>query len=265
MRNEAIIRIIFFIGILALMAIWELLAPRRNLTTSKKLRWFNNLSIVFIDSFVVRLVIPVLPVSMSLLAKERGWGLLNNVRSPYWLAVVVGVIALDCVIYAQHVVFHMVKPLWRIHRMHHTDLDLDVTSGTRFHPIEIILSMGIKLLAVILLGTPALAVLVFEVLLNATSMFNHSNVYMPLGIDRVLRLLVVTPDMHRVHHSIIRHETNSNYGFNLPWWDRLFHTYRSQPEAGHKGMAIGIARHRNPKYLTLPWLLIMPFFSKSDS
>lgn len=265
MRNETIIRIIFFIGILALMAIWELLAPRRNLTTSKKLRWFNNLGIIFINSFVVRLVVPVLPVSMSLLARERGWGLLNNVGSPYWLAVVVAVIALDCVIYVQHVVFHMVKPLWRIHRMHHTDLDLDVTSGARFHPIEIILSTGIKLLVVILLGTPALAVLVFEVLLNATSMFNHSNVYMPLSIDRVLRLLVVTPDMHRVHHSTIRHETDSNYGFNLPWWDRLFRTYRSQPEAGHKGMTIGIARYRNPKYLTLPWLLIMPFFSKSDS
>lgn len=264
MNNEAIIRLGFFFGVFALMSIWELLAPRRFLTTPKKVRWFSNLVIVLANSLLLRLVVPILPVGVALMAQERKWGLLNAFRPPYWLAVIAGVVILDCVIYLQHLIFHIVPPFWRIHRMHHADLDLDVTSGLRFHPIEIILSLGLKLATVALLGPPALAVLIFEVVLNATSMFNHSNVYIPLGIDKVLRLFVVTPDMHRVHHSIIMRESNNNYGFNLPWWDRLFGTYRSQPEAGHKGMTIGLALYRNARYLTLPWMLIMPFFSKPD-
>lgn len=264
MNNEAIIRLGFFFGVFALMSIWELLAPRRFLTTPKKVRWFSNLVIVLANSLLLRLVVPILPVGVALMAQERRWGLLNAFHPPYWLAVIAGVVILDCVIYLQHLIFHIVPPFWRIHRMHHADLDLDVTSGLRFHPIEIILSLGLKLATVALLGPPALAVLIFEVVLNATSMFNHSNVYIPLGIDKVLRLFVVTPDMHRVHHSIIMRESNNNYGFSLPWWDRLFGTYRSQPEAGHKGMTIGLALYRNARYLTLPWMLIMPFFSKPD-
>lgn len=265
MGTEIFARLGFFFGIFALMATWEFLAPRRPLTVSRRKRWFSNLVIVFIDSSVLRLVFRILPVSMSLIAQERSWGLLNNVRLPYWLSVAIGVITLDCAIYFQHLVFHSVPLLWRIHGMHHTDLDLDVTSGLRFHPIEIIISMGIKLAVVALLGPPALAVLVFEVLLNATSMFNHGNVRIPLNIDKVLRFLVVTPDMHRVHHSVIRLETDSNFGFNLPWWDRLFGTYRDQPSAGHEGMTIGLSQYRDPVCLTLPWMLAMPFFSRTKN
>ena len=262
MENEAITRLGFFFGVFALMSIWELLAPRRFLTTPKKVRWFSNLVIVLANSLLLRLVVPILPVGVALMAQERRWGLLNAFHPPYWLAVIAGVVILDCVIYLQHLIFHIVPPFWRIHRMHHADLDLDVTSGLRLQPNEIILSLGHKLATVALLGPPALAVLIFEVVLNATSMFNHSNVYIPLGIDKVLRLFVVTPDINRVHHSIIMRESNNNYGFSLPWWDRLFGTYRSQPEAGHKGMTIGLALYRNARYLTLPWMLIMPFFSK---
>ena len=265
MASENIIRVSFFFGVFALMAVWELLAPRRTLVTSRKSRWFSNLVIVFMDSLLIRLVFPILPIATSLIAKQKSWGLFNNLDYPYLLELIVGVVALDCVIYFQHAMFHMIPLLWRMHKMHHTDLDLDVTSGLRFHPIEIIISMCIKLGAVTLIGPPALAVLVFEVALNATSMFNHSNVYIPPAIDRVLRLLLVTPDMHRVHHSVIRRETDSNFGFNLPWWDRIFGTYRSQPEAGHKDMIIGLEQYRNATNLTLPWLLIMPFFSKTEN
>jgi len=262
--TEAIIRLSFFFGILLLVAIWELLAPRRALTVSKTLRWFSNLAIVFISPPLVRLVLPMLPVGMAVLAKERGWGLFNNFSVPYWLAVAMGAMALDCVIYFQHVMVHAVPLLWRVHSMHHTDMDLDVTSGLRFHPIEIIISMVIKLAAVVVIGAPALAVILFEVLLNGTAMFNHGNIYVPLGIDGVLRLLVVTPDMHRVHHSVIGGESNKNFGFNLPWWDRIFGTYRDQPEAGHEGMTIGLTRFQDAKHLALHRMLAHPFIYSKD-
>jgi sterol desaturase/sphingolipid hydroxylase (fatty acid hydroxylase superfamily) len=263
MSNEFAIRLGFFFGIFAVMAIWELVASRRSLTTSKTLRWLSNLTITFLNPFVVRMVIPIMPVGMALLAQKGGWGFLNNLPLPYLLKVVVGVMILDLVIYLQHVMFHAIPILWRLHMMHHADLDFDVTTGLRFHPIEIILSMVIKLSVVALIGPPALAVLIFEVLLNATSMFNHGNIRLPLGIDRKLRLLVVTPDMHRVHHSVVIRETNSNFGFNLPWWDRLLGTYRDQPAAGHQGMTIGLAQFRNPRRLTLPWMLALPFIDKT--
>jgi len=201
-------------------------------------------------------------VSMALLAQKSGWGLLNNFVLPYWLEVAVGVIVLDLIIYLQHVMFHTVPVLWRLHMMHHADLDFDVTTGLRFHPIEMILSMGIKLSAVVLMGSPAVAVLIFEVLLNATSMFNHGNIRLPSSVDRVLRFFVVTPDMHRVHHSVVIRETNSNFGFNLPWWDRLLGTYRDQPASGHEGMTIGLSQFRDAKRLTLPWMLALPFIGK---
>jgi sterol desaturase/sphingolipid hydroxylase (fatty acid hydroxylase superfamily) len=262
MTNEVVIRVGFFFAIFALVAIWELVTPRRALTTSKAVRWFCNIIIILLNPVVVRLVFPFLTMSMAILAQERGWGLLNNFVLPYWLGVAVGVVVLDLVIYLQHVMFHAVPALWRFHMMHHADLDFDVTTGLRFHPIEIILSMGIKLSVVLLIGPPALAVLIFEVLLNATSMFNHGNIRLPLSIDRVLRFFVVTPDMHRVHHSVILRETNSNFGFNLPWWDRLLGTYRDQPGAGHEGMTIGLAQFRDAKRLTLLWMLAMPFIAK---
>jgi sterol desaturase/sphingolipid hydroxylase (fatty acid hydroxylase superfamily) len=241
------------------MWIWELLAPRRPLTTSKPGRWVSNLAIVLIDTLALRLLLPATAVSVAMLAQKNGWGLLNNVALPYWLGVAAGVIVLDLTIYLQHVVFHALPTLWRIHMMHHSDLDFDVTTGVRFHPLEVIISMGIKMAMVVLLGASALAVLAFEVLLNGTSMFNHGNVRLPGGLDRILRLLVVTPEMHRVHHSVIIRETNSNFGFNLPWWDRIFGTYRPAPAAGHEGMTIGLSHFRDPGELTLPRLLILPF------
>ena len=259
MRNEVTIRLGFFLGVLALMAIWEVLAPRRALTISKTARWFANLAIISLNAAVVRLLFPVLPVALALLAQKKGWGLLNYFDAPYWFAVIAGVIVLDLVIYLQHVMFHAVPALWRLHMMHHADLDFDLTTGLRFHPIEIILSAGIKLAAVVVFGPPALAVLIFEVLLNATSMFNHSNVRIPLSVDRLLRFFVVTPDMHRVHHSVVIKETNSNFGFNLPWWDRLLGTYCHQPAAGHQGMTIGLSQFRDAKRLTLPRMLTLPF------
>ncbi len=263
MSHEAAIRLGVFLGVFILVAVAEMLAPRRALTTAKGMRWFGNLGIVFINTLTVRALFPVAAVGMALLADERGWGLLNNVEIPYWLAVVIAVVVLDFVIYLQHVMFHAVPALWRLHMMHHADLDFDVTTGARFHPVEIIVSMLIKLAAISVLGPPVLAVLIFEVLLNATAMFNHSNWRIPVAIDRVLRLFVVTPDMHRVHHSVIARETNSNFGFNLPWWDRLFGTYRAQPEQGHEGMTIGLTQFRDPKRLTLLWMLALPFVGKT--
>jgi sterol desaturase/sphingolipid hydroxylase (fatty acid hydroxylase superfamily) len=259
MDDEAKIRLGFFFGIFVLVAVLEMLSPRRALTTSKSSRWFANLAMVALNPVSVRLLFPVLPFGMALLAEERHWGLFHSLDLPYWLEVVVSVIVLDLSIYLQHVLHHAIPILWRLHMVHHADLDFDVTTGMRFHPIEIILSMGVKLMTVAALGPPALAVLIFEVAINGTSMFNHSNIRVPERIDRMLRLFVVTPDMHRVHHSVIIRETNSNYGFNLPWWDRLLGTYKDQPDKGHEEITIGLSQFRDPKQLTLPQLLILPF------
>ena len=259
MDHEIVIRISCFLGIFALIAIWEWIFPCRMLAVSKTKRWISNLGIVFLNSMTVRIIIPVMPVTMALLAQKNGWGLLNTLQIPYPMAVAIGIIILDFVIYLQHVMFHSVPLFWRLHMMHHADLDYDLTTGLRFHPIEILLSMGIKLTVIGALGPPALAVILFEILLNATSTFNHGNIYIPAAIDRVLRLLVVTPDMHRVHHSVTIRETNCNFGFNLPWWDRLLGTYRPQPAAGHKEMTIGLSQFRDPKRSALLWMLALPF------
>jgi sterol desaturase/sphingolipid hydroxylase (fatty acid hydroxylase superfamily) len=263
MNHEITLRLSLFLGIFILLSIWELLKPRRVLTVPKTLRWFNNLTIVVLDTVIVRVLFPLAPVSMALLFREQGWGLLNHLKAPSLLEVVAGVIVLDFAVYLQHVIFHAIPLLWRFHLVHHADLDLDVTSGVRFHPIEIILSMCIKLTVVGLLGLPVLAVLIFEILLNGTSMFNHSNVFLPLAMDRLVRLLIVTPDMHRVHHSVILRETDSNYGFTLSWWDRLLGTYRAQPAKGHEGMTIGLSRFLDDKRQTLLWLLALPFLKKA--
>jgi sterol desaturase/sphingolipid hydroxylase (fatty acid hydroxylase superfamily) len=258
--HELAIRLAFFFGVLGIMAVWETFAPRRALKVGRALRWTNNLGLVVFNSVVLRLLFPAAAVGVAALAEARDWGIFNNFSVPGWVAVLGSVVALDLVVYLQHVMVHAVPVLWRLHRVHHADLDFDVTTGARFHPIEIVLSMLIKFAAIVLLGAPVLAVVIFEVLLNATAMFNHGNVRIASALDRVLRLIVVTPDMHRVHHSAASDETNSNFGFNLPWWDRLFGTYRAEPRAGQEAMTIGIAEYRDPKHCVwLPGLLALPF------
>ena len=255
---EPLIRLGAFTAVLALLIAWERLAPRRQLTVGRSRRWPGNVGVVVIDALLLRIIFPTAAVGLALIAETQGWGLLNLVAAPRWLAIVIAIILLDLVIFSQHVLFHAVPSLWRLHRMHHADLDIDVTTGIRFHPVEILLSMIIKLGAVVVLGAPALGVMIFEVLLNATSMFSHSNVRLPAGVDRWLRRILVTPDMHRVHHSIVRQETNSNFGFNLPWWDHLFGTYRAQPVAGHGAMTIGLPVFRDSTELRLDRMLLQP-------
>lgn len=259
MQNEGAIRLSIFLGVLLAMALWEIAAPRRALGQSKWRRWGGNLGIVVINTVVVRLLFPILAVGAAVWAEQKGWGLFNLVALPGWLEVAAAVALLDMVVYWQHRLFHLIPLFWRMHRMHHADLDFDVTTALRFHPFEIVLSMLIKLVAVPILGPAALAVLIFEVLLNGTAMFNHGNVRLALGLDRWLRLLVVTPDMHRVHHSVGAGEYNRNFGFNLPWWDRLFGSYQDQPAAGHNAMRIGLRAYSGKICANLIWMLVLPF------
>lgn len=258
-QNEPTIRLIFFFGIFAVMAIWELKAPRRALTVSKVVRWSNNLGLVFLNSFILRFLFPAAAAGVAVFASENGWGLLNYYHLPFVLTTVLSIIAMDFIIYLQHVLVHAIPALWRLHRVHHADLDFDVTTGSRFHTVEIILSMLIKFATIIVLGPPVVAVIIFEVVLNGMAMFNHSNVKLPLNIDNMLRQFVVTPDMHRVHHSVEDNETNSNFGFNLSVWDRVFGTYIDQPREGHENMTIGIHTYRDPKQVSwLPGMLKLP-------
>lgn len=261
LAHEPLIRLTAFAGIFALMAVWEVVAPRRHQHIGRLGRWPSNLGVVALNTLVARVVFPTTAVGLAIMAEGKGWGLFHVVGLSGWAATILGVILLDLAIYLQHVLVHAVPALWRLHRMHHADLEFDVTTGARFHPIEIMLSMVLKMMVITALGVPPVAVLLFEVLLNATAMFNHSNVRIPQPIDRALRLIVVTPDMHRVHHSIIPRETNSNFGFNLPWWDRLFGTYRAEPSAGQTGMTIGIEQFRNPAEQRLDRMLTQPFRS----
>jgi sterol desaturase/sphingolipid hydroxylase (fatty acid hydroxylase superfamily) len=264
MAYEGLIRFAAFAGVIVAMALWESWAPKRRLAVGRTSRWPGNLGVLAVDVLVVRILFPTAAVGAALVCEARGWGLFNVVPVPFAAATLASVIVLDLAIYLQHVLFHAVPTLWRLHRMHHADLDIDVTTGVRFHPVEILLSLLIKFGVIALVGAPALAVLIFEVLLNATSMFNHGNVRMPAPVDRIVRLLVVTPDMHRVHHSITRAETNSNFGFNFPWWDRLFGTYRAQPAAGHEGMTIGLEVFRDPAELRLDRMLLQPLRESRD-
>jgi sterol desaturase/sphingolipid hydroxylase (fatty acid hydroxylase superfamily) len=261
-RGELLIRFGFFFGILVIMGLWEVVAPRRPLVTSKLTRWVSNLGLVSIDSVLIRFIFPMTLMGIAFVARQRGWGLLNQFQLSFWFHLILGVLILDFAIYVQHIMFHAVPLFWRLHMVHHSDMDYDVTTGIRFHPIEIILSMGIKIAVVFLIGSLPLSIPIFEVLLNGTSMFNHGNVRYPQSIDRWLRLLVVTPEMHRVHHSTIRWETNCNFGFNFPWWDRLFGTYRPQPAKGHLEMTIGLDQYKDPKKLTFFWLIALPFIGK---
>ena len=262
---EPVIRFAFFLGIFAVIGVWELVAPRRALTVSKAMRWASNLGMVALNTLLLRLVFPLAAAGIAAFAVANGWGLLNHFQVPFWIAVLVSVVAMDFVIWLQHVMVHAVPALWRLHRVHHADLDYDVTTGARFHPIEIALSMLIKFATIAVLGPPVLAVVIFEVLLNASAMFNHGNIRLPVALDAVLRWVVVTPDMHRVHHSIEDDETNSNFGFNLSWWDRLFGTYRAQPRAGHEAMTIGIHGHDDPREVArLDGMLMLPFRGAVD-
>ncbi|KRP85382.1 MULTISPECIES: sterol desaturase family protein [Pseudomonas] len=255
---ESAIRLGAFTGIFAVMALWEVLAPKRRQSIGRWQRWPPNLGIGVLDSVLVRLIFPTAAVGVALYADAHGWGAFHALDVSGWLAVVASILLLDLAIYLQHVMFHAVPLLWRLHRMHHTDLEFDLTTGTRFHPLEIVLSLMLKLGVIVALGAPAIAVLLFEVLLNATAMFNHANARLPRRLDAVLRWLLVTPDMHRVHHSWHPDETNSNFGFNLSWWDRLFGTYRAQPRDGHAGMTIGINQFRDPRELRLDRMLWQP-------
>lgn len=259
-ENEPTIRLAFFFGIFALMALWEIIAPRRQLTVSKALRWSNNITLVVLNTLIIRVMFPAAAVGLAAEAAEQGLGLFNNIDAVHVVAVIASVVILDCAIYLQHVMVHAVPVLWRLHRVHHADLDFDVTTGSRFHPIEIILSMYIKFGVILLLGPPLIAVIIFEVLLNGMAMFNHSNIRLPRRLDSVLRWLIVTPDMHRVHHSIEHDEANSNFGFNLSLWDRLFGTYRKEPRGGQENMVIGIDTYRQKaKVARLDGLLMLPF------
>ena len=261
--NEVSVRLSFFFGVFAVIAIWEIVSPRRVLSVSKGVRWANNIGLVILNSVVLRLLFPAAAVGVALVADQMNWGLLNFYEIPIMLSMVIAIVLMDFIIYLQHVMVHAIPALWRIHRVHHADLDYDVTTGSRFHPLEIILSMLIKFATIMLLGPPVLGVIMFEIMLNASSMFNHGNLKIPQGLDRILRWFLVTPDMHRVHHSVEDDEANSNFGFSLPWWDRLFGTYRDQPRGGHEAMVIGIHQYRDPKQVDqLPGMLMLPFVGK---
>jgi sterol desaturase/sphingolipid hydroxylase (fatty acid hydroxylase superfamily) len=265
LESEPWLRFGVFVAVLAAMAAWELAAPRRRQQVSPLARWPGNIGMVAVGTLLLRLAFPTAAVGLAVVAEERGWGLLNTLTLPWWASAAAGFVLLDLVIYLQHVMFHAVPALWRLHRVHHADLECDVTTGVRFHPVEILLSMAIKLGAVAALGPPALAVLLFEIVLNAASLFNHGNVRVPAGIDRWLRRVVVTPDMHRIHHSARPHETNSNFGFSLSWWDRLLGTYRDQPDAGHDAMTLGLDQFRDPRELRLDRMLIQPLRGPAEN
>jgi len=255
---EGAIRFAMFLAVFGAVAVWEALAPRRKRSFGRLARWPHNLGLLLVDVALVRVFAPAAAVAVAMTAAGSGWGLLNALALPGWAAIAAGIALLDLAIYFQHVMFHAVPALWRLHRVHHADLDFDVTTGARFHPVEILISTAIKCAAIAALGAPVISVFVFEMLLNATAMFNHANASLPQRLERWLRWLVVTPDMHRVHHSVRYEESSSNFGFNLPWWDRLFGTYRAQPRLGHAAMTIGVDAFRSSQELRLDRLLVQP-------
>ena len=266
LEYEIIIRTVSFSSIFLIMAVWEITTPCRTLKISKITRWLNNLSITILNTLLLRFLFPAAALGIASLSAEKGWGLFNQLDWPLSILVILTVILMDFAIYLQHVMFHAIPLLWRLHRVHHADPDFDVTTGARFHPIEIILSMFIKSCVIVLLGPPLVAVLIFEIVLNAMAMFNHSNIQLHQRIDLWLRSLIVTPNMHRVHHSQINDEANSNFGFNLTLWDRFFATYRDQPRKSPQLMDIGIREFSRPEHIVnLLGMLKLPFMSKQDS
>jgi len=257
--QDVALRLAVFLALVTTLVAAEALFPRRARVLSRRLRWPHNLLLVASNSLLGRLLLPMAPVALAASLQDSGVGLVPALGLRGVPAVIVAFVLMDLAIYLQHVLFHHLPLLWRLHRMHHADVDLDVTSGLRFHPIEILLSLGIKLAVVTALGAPPAAVLLFEVVLNGAAMFNHANMALPVAVDRVLRWIIVTPDMHRVHHSTIRREADSNFGFNLPWWDRLFGTYIADPEGGQTGMTVGLTILRDPSESTLWNLWTQPF------
>ena len=255
---EQTIRLSAFIGMLVLMTGLELLLPKRKRVASIPRRWATNFALVVINSALLQILFPILAVGVAIWAAHEGYGLFNLLNLSGVVEIIAAIILLDLTIYGQHVAFHKIPLFWRMHRVHHADRDLDTSSGLRFHPLEIIVSMLIKFAIVIALGAPAVAVMIFEVLLNAGSLFNHANLRIPKALDKALRLIIVTPDMHRVHHSIIRSETNSNYGFSLSLWDRIFGTYTDQPAKGHNGMTIGLEDHQSEGPSKVWWSIRFP-------
>lgn len=259
-EHEAMLRSAAFMLVFAVMAGWEVWRPCRPLTVRKSQRWSNNLAIVILNSLLLRFLFPTAALGVALFAGVNNLGLLNQIVLPGFLEIFLAVVVMDFMIYWQHLVAHAVPMFWRFHRMHHCDLDFDVTTGARFHPLEMVLSMLFKFLVIVLIGAPVVAVFLFEVILNAAAMFNHSNISLPKSVDRWLRMVVVTPDMHRVHHSVVASELNSNYGFNLSIWDRLFATYCDQPAEGQLGMRIGLSSIRDTAdCIALPGMLTLPF------
>lgn len=270
--HETTIRLGFFLTALCLMGLWELKAPYRPLKVEKRQRWLNNLSLVVFNSVTLRLVIPIAATSVAIVAQQQGWGLFNMIEidnSNHLLSIAViitTIISLDFIIYLQHRLMHKLDWLWRLHRVHHADMDIDVTTGSRFHPVEIIFSMLVKLISIVLIGAPAIAVILFEIILSSMALFNHSNIKLPKPIDRLLRYIFITPDMHRVHHSTQRHEENSNFGFSLSCWDKLFRTYVAQPEKGHLEMTIGNTEFNSEEEtVTVSSMLKMPFVKRKRS
>lgn len=257
--NEATLRLAAFVGVFTALAVWEALSPRKGRPQARLGRWPTNLGLSVLNTVVLRVLFPAAAVGAALWAAERGWGLFNVVAAPGWLAIGASILVLDLAVYGQHRLSHAAPWLWRLHGLHHIDLDVDVTTATRFHPAEMVLSMLWKMAVVVALGAPATAVLVFEILLNAAAMFSHARIALPEAVDRPLRLLLVTPDMHRVHHSIHRDESDSNYSFLLSVWDRLFGSYRDQPRDGQAGMVLGVEGQSSPRALSFTGLLLGPF------
>ena len=259
LQNESSLRLGFFLSILLFMMAVEALFPRKRRALGRGHRWFSNILLTIVDAVFVRLVFPIVAIGAAAIAAQKGWGLFNLVDLPIWLEITLVIILLDMLIYWQHVAFHHVPFLWAFHKVHHVDRDIDVTTGFRFHPIEIGISLAYKLALVVLLGVPVLAVIIFEIILNGCAMFNHSNVKLPLALDRIMRRIIVTPDMHRVHHSTVMSETNSNYGFNLSLWDRIFGSYTAQPKHGHDDMVIGLKEYQTAGPASFSWSLLLPF------
>lgn len=262
LENNIWIRIGAFAACLIFLALCERAAPRRKLHYKKPLRWFNNIGIGALNVAIIRFIFPLVAIDVAFIAESKEWGVLNSFNLSYPLSVLIGFLILDLSIYLQHVMFHAIPLFWRFHRMHHVDLDFDVSTGQRFHPIEITLSMAIKIVLVVAFGISPLAVLLFEIILNASSLFTHTNWNLSPLIDRILRWIIVTPDMHRIHHSVYHIETDSNFGFSFSFWDRIFGTYRESPKDGHKNMTIGLNEFKEEKYLKINWMLYIPFIRK---
>ena len=264
--HEWFVRLTAFALTLVAMVIWEQVAPRRRAVLPRLRRWKNNLALLLVDIAVARIMFPAAAVGFAIFAEANGMGVLPMLVLPYWTVIAASVVLLDLAIYLQHLVFHAVPLFWRLHQVHHADIDFDVTTGVRFHPLEILLSMGIKFLIIVTLGPPVVAVLIFETLLNVTAMFNHSNIALPNRLDQALRTLIVTSDMHRIHHSIERIETDSNFGFCFSVWDRLLGTYREAPALGQAAMIVGVAEFREPELVvTLKGMLTIPFRQKKPT